>query len=222
LAEPSPRICAAIVSDDPAALQQAGELADLIELRLDLIGPGWRELAGRLKRPWIACNRRAAEGGKWRGGEAERVGEIRAAVGMGAAVADIELATPGLADIIKEIKGKALCLLSYHNIKETPPLDELRDIIKRQLAAGADICKVITTAKSPTDNITVLRLIRDFPEAKVVAFAMGELGQVSRVLAPLAGGYFTYASLGEGRESAPGQLTIAGMREIYRIIGHEA
>ncbi len=221
MAEVSPRICAAIVSDDAAALKRAGELADLIELRLDLIGPGWRELAGRLKRPWIACNRRAAEGGQWRGDEAKRIGEVRAAVGMGAAIADIELATPGVADIVKEIKGKALCLLSYHNVKETPPPGELRDIIRRQLAAGADICKVVTTARRPADNVAVLRLIREFPGVKVVAFAMGEMGQVSRVLGPLAGGYFTYASLGEGQESAPGQLTIAEIREIYGIIQNE-
>jgi len=221
VAEVSPRICAAIVSDDAAALKRAGELADLIELRLDLIGPGWRELAGRLKRPWIACNRRAAEGGQWRGDEAKRIGEVRAAVGMGAAIADIELATPGVADIVKEIKGKALCLLSYHNVKETPPPGELRDIIRRQLAAGADICKVVTTARRPADNVAVLRLIREFPGVKVVAFAMGEMGQVSRVLGPLAGGYFTYASLGEGQESAPGQLTIAEIREIYGIIQNE-
>ncbi len=218
MAEGRPRICAAVVSDDPAALKQAGEMADLIELRLDLIGPGWRELTGHLKKPWIACNRRAEEGGAWRGDESARIGEILEAVGMGAAIADIELATPGLKKIVRQIKGRATCLLSYHNLEETPPLGELRGIVKRQLAAGADICKVVATARSLADSLAVLGLIKAFPKVKVVAFAMGEMGQLSRVLAPLTGGYFIYAAIAAGRESASGQLTIAEMREIYRII----
>jgi 3-dehydroquinate dehydratase-1 len=47
---------------------------------------------------------------------------------------------------------------------------------------------------------------------------MGEQGQVSRILCPLAGGYFTYASIESGRESADGQLTVKEMREIYRLL----
>jgi 3-dehydroquinate dehydratase-1 len=218
VADDRPRICAAIVSDDMTAVKKAGELADLIELRLDLIGPGWRGLAGHLDKPWIACNRRAEEGGSWRGDEAGRIGEILDAVGMGAAIVDIELATPEVKKIIKQIKGRATCLLSYHNFEGTPLLSELRGIIKRQLAAGADIGKVVTTARSLADNIAVLRLIKAFPRAKVVAFAMGEAGQLSRVLAPLVGGYFTYAAIEAGRESASGQLPIGEMREIYGML----
>jgi len=52
----------------------------------------------------------------------------------------------------------------------------------------------------------------------LAAFAMGEAGQISRILAPLAGGYFTYASLEEGKESAAGQLTADQLREIYGIL----
>ena len=67
---------------------------------------------------------------------------------LGASIIDIELATPSLADLVKEIKGKAECLISYHNLKGTPPLEDLRQIVNRQLAAGADICKVVTTART--------------------------------------------------------------------------
>jgi 3-dehydroquinate dehydratase-1 len=218
VADGRPRICAAIVSDDMTAVKKAGELADLIELRLDLIGPGWRELTGHLTKPWIACNRRAEEGGSWRGDEAERIKELLSAVELGANIIDIELATPGIEKVIKEIKGRADCLISYHNVKETPPPGELRDIIERQLELGAGICKAVTTARSLADNIAVLRLIKDFPKVKVVAFAMGEVGQISRVLAPLVGGYFTYASIEAGGESAPGQLPIGDLREIYGML----
>jgi len=48
---------------------------------------------------------------------------------------------------------------------------------------------------------------------------MGEAGVISRILSPLFGGEFTYASTKTGSESAPGQLTIAELREIYRVLG---
>jgi 3-dehydroquinate dehydratase type I len=94
----------------------------------------------------------------------------------------------------------------------------MRRIIERQLAAGADICKLITTARSFEDNLAVLNLIREFPGKRVVSFAMGEYGYVSRVMCPLVGGDFTYASLQEGRESAPGQLTVVQLKKIYGMM----
>ncbi len=212
-------ICVPIIDGDPAALKKAGPLADLFEVRIDLIGKGWREVAALLKKPWLACNRRAEEGGKWRGKEEERIKELLGAIGLGAKIIDIELSTPGLARAVKDIKGRAECLISYHNNKETPR-EKLHEITRQQLAAGADICKVVTTARTFADNVAVLQLIREFPGVKVVAFAMGEIGQVSRVLCPLVGGYFTYASIEEGKESASGQAAAEDLRKIYKMVGY--
>jgi 3-dehydroquinate dehydratase-1 len=213
-----PMVCVPVIDDDPAAIKKAASLADLFEVRIDLIGKGWCEVAGHLDRPWLACNRRVEEGGKWRGSEMERIGELLESVEQGASIVDIELATPGLAAAVKKIKGKAECLISYHNIEKTPPLKELKEIIKRQVAAGADICKVVTTARTLTDNVTILQLIKEFPGTKVVAFAMGEVGYVSRVLCPLAGGYFTYAAIAGGKESAAGQIAVVDLRKIYEMV----
>ena len=214
-----PRICATIVNSDLAALDNVEPLVDLFEVRIDLIGKDWRKVAARLKKPWIACNRRAEEGGKWRGKETPRIKELRRAVELGASIIDVELATPGVEAIVHDIKGRAECLVSYHNLKDTPTLDRLRQIVINQLAAGADICKIVTTARSFKDNLAVLQLISVFPETKMVAFAMGSAGQISRVLCPLVGGYFAYASVKEGRESAKGQMTASDLREIYRTLG---
>jgi len=221
LAGERPRICVAIVNSDLEAAAKIVPLADLFEVRIDLIGEGWREVAGRLGKPWIACNRSKGEGGKWRGEESQRIKELLGALELGAAIVDIELGTPGLEKAVREIKGRADCLLSYHDLKGTPPLDKMREIIKNQLAAGADICKVVTTARSFKDNLSALQLIADFPQKKVVSFAMGALGQISRVLCPLVGGYFTYASVEEGRESAEGQVAVGELRGIYGILKNE-
>jgi len=221
LAGERPKICVAIVNDDIKAISKAETEVDLWEVRIDLIGKGWREAAGQLKKPWIACNRRAEEGGKWRGREPQRIKELLNALELGASVIDIELGTPGVKNAVKEVKGRAECLISYHNLKETPPLDRMRQIIINQLAAGADICKVVTTARSFKDNLAVLQLITEFPETKIVAFAMGAAGQISRVLCPLAGGYFTYASVEEGKESAEGQVTAGELRKIYGMLAND-
>jgi 3-dehydroquinate dehydratase/shikimate dehydrogenase len=45
------------------------------------------------------------------------------------------------------------------------------------------------------------------------------MGLLSRVLSPLAGGYFTYASIETGKESAPGQITVKELIKTYQIIG---
>jgi 3-dehydroquinate dehydratase-1 len=218
LAGNPPRICAAVVNSDIGALEKIEPLVDLFEVRIDLIGKRWREVAARLKKPWIACNRRPGEGGEWEGTETARIKELYRAVELGADIIDIELATPDVARIVDDIKGTAECLVSFHDIKKTPSLDRLRQVVINQLAAGAGICKVITTARKFSDNLAVLQLIAEFTETNIISFAMGAAGQLSRVLCPLVGGYLTYASVGEGKESAVGQITAADLREIYRML----
>ncbi len=213
-----PVICVPIVSNDLAAINKIEPLTDLFEVRIDLIGKGWREVAGRLSKPWLACNRRMEEEGKWQGSESDRNSELLDAIGLGASIIDIELSTPGLMMVVNQIKGQAECLISYHNFKETPPLDKMREIIRKQIIAGADICKVVTTARTFSDNLAVLQLIKEFPGEKVVAFTMGAEGQISRILCPLAGGYFTYASISKGKESAEGQLTVEDLCKIYGML----
>ncbi len=213
-----PKICVSIVNNDPEAVSEIEALADLYEVRIDLIGDGWEELVPQLRKPWIACNRTADEGGKWQGNEARRVEKLLQAVELGADIVDIELRTRNLDKIMQAIKKRTKCLMSYHDVEKTPSLEEMREIVQRQLSAGADICKVVTTARAFEDNTTVLRLIREFPGLRLVSFAMGPLGGISRVLCPLAGGDFTYASIESGKESAPGQITVKDLTKIYEMV----
>jgi len=213
-----PRICASIISNDLQAVRGVEPLVDLFEVRIDLIGDDWRELVKQLKKPWIACNRSADEGGSWRGSESKRREELLSAVEMGASIIDVELVTGNLKEIVKAIKKRSKCLLSFHDLKGTPTLDRMREIVQREMEAGADICKVVTTAQRFEDNLAVLQLISDFPKTRVVSLAMGPLGFASRILCPLVGGDFTYASIEAGRESASGQITVRDLRKIYGMV----
>lgn len=213
-----PRICAVIVDKNLKALGEVEPLIDLLEVRIDLIGNGWQQLVKQLKKPWIACNRSASEGGSWKRSEVERIEELINASELGADIIDIELATTNLGETVKLIKKRAKCLLSFHELEMTPLLESLKEIVQKQLEAGADICKVVTTAQRLEDNLTVLQLISEFPEIRVVSFAMGPLGFMSRVLCPLVGGDFVYASIEKGKESASGQITARELRKLYRMV----
>ncbi|HEY42050.1 MAG TPA: type I 3-dehydroquinate dehydratase [Dehalococcoidia bacterium] len=213
-----PRICAAITTADLKAIRQVEQQVDLFEVRIDLIGDNWQKVVKGLNKPWIACNRSAAEGGQWQGNEARRVEKLLQAVEMGASIVDIELKTKNLANIVRLIKRHAECLLSYHDLEKTPNFDTMRQLIQQQIEAGANICKVVTTARSFGDNLSVLQLIPAFPDKRVVAFAMGTAGITSRIFCPLVGGDFTYASLAEGKESAPGQVNVEELKNIYEMI----
>jgi 3-dehydroquinate dehydratase-1 len=213
-----PRICVTLVENNLGTVKELEPLIDLFELRLDLIGPEWTELAKFIKKPWIACNRSLEEGGKGNPNDVSRIEELLCAAEAGACIVDIEYRTKNLKDVIATIKSKAQCLISFHDMTGTPSYDTLVGITEGQLKAGADICKIVVTAQNIEDNLTILRIIRAFPRAKMVAFAMAEAGTLSRILSPLAGGYFTYACVEAGKESAVGQVPVKELIEIYQYL----
>ncbi len=213
-----PRICAVIVDNDLEAVREVEPFVDLFEVRIDIIGDGWQESVKQFEKPWIGCNRRVDEGGRWEGDEARRMEKLLEAIELGADIIDLELRTTNLKQAIELIKKRVKCLLSFHELERTPPLNSLREIVQRQLEAGADVCKIVTTAQRVEDNLTILQLISEFPKTRIVSLAMGPLGFASRVLCPLVGGDFTYASIEQGKESAPGQITVRELRKLYEMV----
>jgi len=80
----------------------------------------------------------------------------------------------------------------------------------------SDIVKIVTRAETWADNLRVLELI---PKAhnlgiRIIAFCMGPMGRISRVVSHMMGGYLTFASLEQGEESADGQMTVTEMKKI--------
>ena len=213
-----PRICTVIVDrDDVDAALAVERFVDLYEVRIDLIGDGWQEVAKQLPKPWLATNRVGSEGGKWQGDEGSRVEELLKALDLGAQLVDIELQTPGVDRIVEAIKRKAKCIVSFHDWNRMPPLAELEHVVRRQLAVGADICKVVGRAESFEDNVTPLELVGRFPDASLIALSIGPEGVIGRTLSPLLGGYLTYATAAQGKGSAPGQSPAADLRRIFDI-----
>lgn len=207
------------MEDALRAVAEGNPLADLIELRVDYLRNA--ELEKLLKageRPLIVTNRRKAEGGRYRGDEKKRLAILRQAVDLGAAFVDVEIRTErsSLRELINNKNGTRM-ILSSHDFQRTRSGGELRKLLDRMMRQGADVAKIATFARSWDDNLKVLALI---PYARkrgqaIVTFCMGEKGKMSRIFSPLMGAAWTYASLGRRRASAPGQLTVKEMREIW-------
>ncbi|MBD3315503.1 MAG: type I 3-dehydroquinate dehydratase [Chitinivibrionales bacterium] len=125
---------------------------------------------------------------------------------------DIELDTPVNREVIALCEGKPV-IVSEHDFTRTPDIAELHAMAERAQALGATIFKVAVMPRAKTDVTRVLRFCEECA-MPVVAIAMGALGAVSRVVAPLFGSLFTYAFVGE-HEIAPGQLPL---RELSNTI----
>jgi len=96
----------------------------------------------------------------------------------------------------------------------------LNKVLEEEIVWGADICKIVTTARHVEDNLVTLDFVsKASKKAKIVCFAMGELGKPSRLLSPVFGAFFTFASIDEKRKTAKGQLTIQEMRRAYEVLG---
>jgi 3-dehydroquinate dehydratase type I len=134
---------------------------------------------------------------------------------------DVELKTKNVRMTVREIKRHgAEAIVSYHNEKLTPTEEALESILVNEKRAGADICKIIGTARNYADGLRCLRFVDKYArKTKLVCFSMGALGVPSRILSPILGGYFTFASFRTGRETAAGQIPIAELRTLYKELG---
>ena len=188
--------------------------ASLVELRLDYLRSD-PDISGLLRdrpTPIVMTCRRQSDRGRWRGTEQERVAILKQAIASGVDYIDLE------ADIAKTIRrfGPTKRIVSYHNFRETPA--NLEAIHKELASLDADVVKLATTANTPADAVRMLKLVKNATAAgtPTAGFCMESPGVFSRVLCGKYGSPFTYATFSEERVLAPGQLTFAEMRDMYR------
>ena len=198
----------------------AEQVADILELRLDLIeNPDLPKLLQSVAKPCIVTNRTKVEGGQFKGTEEARVRVLRQAMDAGADYIDIETSTPReLLQPILESAGKTRIILSYHNFSNTlDDLDPLYEVMS-ELSASA-VLKIVTYAQDLSDNLKMFKLLQRAAkeDRKLIGLCMGEKGEISRILSPLMGGFLTFGSLQTGKESAPGQIPAAILKNVYRV-----
>lgn len=218
-----PRICIPIIENSLSKAQnsvhQASKIADLIELRIDYLKtPQIPTFLNAREKPFIITYRRREEGGKHEINDKRRLEILEEAILQGFDYVDVEVRSKSfLLHHLISHRGETKIILSYHDFQKTPSINELRRLFDQMIKWKADVIKMVTLAQSWEDNLRVLSLI---PYSKqrnqeILAFCMGKKGKISRILSPLIGGAWTYASLNRGKVSAPGQLTAYEMREIW-------
>jgi len=197
--------------------------ADLIEIRLDSLKNHDRlaEIPRCSKTPLIATNKSMEHHGKFSGSEDERQKILMDAARNGFEYVDVALSTPNMRELIDNLReAGAKPIVSFHDFDRTLELSQLNLVLEEEIALGAAVCKIVTTAKQVEDNLTTLNFVsKASKKAKIVCFAMGELGKPSRLLSPVFGAFFTFASIDEKRKTAKGQLTIQEMRQAYELLG---
>lgn len=220
-------LTAPTVAQAQAEWPQAEAVADLLELRLDFFLHFSRTDLERLlaarRKPVIVTYRPRSEGGRYEGPEGLRLETLAAAVELGAEYIDIELSTapPACRDLLSQARTAGTkTILSFHDFAGMPPLEDLRRRVDEAWARGADIAKVACQATQVEDNLTILELLRyaRSQQRDLIALAMGAAGRLSRVVTPLLGGYLTFATVAQGRESAPGQMTPAELQQIWQLL----
>jgi 3-dehydroquinate dehydratase-1 len=219
------------VSIPPKTVDEAFDLiekaeaqhADLIEIRLDSLKNHDKiaDIPRCSKTPLIATNKSMEHHGKFSGSEDERKKILMDAAKNGFEYVDIDLFTPKMRELtgnLHEVGAKPI--VSFHDFDRTPELSRLNKVLEEEIGWGADVCKIVTKARRVEDNLTILDFVsKASKKAKIVCFAMGELGKPSRLLSPVFGAFFTFASIDEKRKTAKGQLTIQEMRRAYEVLG---
>jgi 3-dehydroquinate dehydratase I len=224
----TPRICVSILPKnniEALNLIEKAEQAkvDLIEVRLDCLEVSRKlsDLSASTKIPLIAANKLQSEKGHFRGTESDWQQTLLFAAKSGFEYVDVNLTSLRHKDTINQIKQLgAKTIVSYHKFNGVLSTSAMEKVLDDEIASGANICKIVTTAKQVEDNLPVLSFA-SFASSKtqLVCFCMGENGKISRLLSPIFGAFFTFASLEQGSETAVGQMSINEMRTAYGLLG---
>jgi 3-dehydroquinate dehydratase type I len=224
----TPRICVSILPKNIAEalnLIEGAEKnqADLIEVRLDCLEEtrSLKDLAKSTKLPLIATNKLEGEKGFFSGNDAERQKTLLNAATNGFEYVDVDLSCQKHQETISKLKQLGVKpIVSFHKFNGALGVSEMERILDEEIASGACVCKIVTTAAEIEDNLPALSFVSfASSKAKLVCFCMGAQGKVSRLLSPLFGAYFTFASLNLGSETAAGQMSINEMRSAYTLLG---
>ncbi|TKW28919.2 hypothetical protein SEVIR_3G361800v4 [Setaria viridis] len=225
-------VCASLTARSPremaAEVAAAAALgADVAELRVDCLD-GFQPrmdlpvlLAQPRPLPVIITYRPKWEGGEYEGEDEPRFEALLLAMELGAEYVDIEHKV--VVNFLKFLSGRkpetCKLIVSIHNYEYTPSVDELLSLVDQIQATGADIVKIATSA-TEIDDVSRMFQVLVHCQAKhvpIIGLVMKERGFISRVLCAKYGGYLTFASLEKGKESTPGQPTVADLINKYKI-----
>jgi 3-dehydroquinate dehydratase I len=224
----SARICVSIlpknIVDTLNLISKAEKTgADFIEVRMDTLEEmrNLSDITNSTETPLIATNKLLSEKGFFAGTETERQNTLLKAARAGFEFIDVDYFSAKRAETIAKLKQFGTkTIVSYHKFDGILNAFAMERILNEQIDSGADVCKIILTAKNIEDNLPILSFVNFASQkAKLVCFCMGEAGKTSRLLSPIFGAYFTFACIDKESKTAPGQMSIKEMKDAYKLLG---
>ena len=197
-------ICVSLAHMDFNSCLQYAVTEPFVEFRFDLLDVGPAQvisLVSKAKRCIATCRP-----GKYN--EKNRFLLLQTALEAGADYVDFDMESDlhFMEELIPTARSKGCdVILSYHDFQKTPQAEELERIVKECRDAGADLVKVACQVNQTEDLVNLFHLYRH--NFRMVVIGMGEKGIITRVAAPFLGAEFTFASVGEGQETAAGQIS---------------
>ncbi len=221
-----PRVCVALGLRSADELSHAAEIEykdgnNFLEFRLDYLKSpaSGIEVLHTFKTKYpdsfvlATCRHRQASG-HFNGDVRQQLRILQDAASAGAAFIDLEIETAEqIKTALPSVRELAPLCLSYHNFESTPAL---APILKRLSRIPADVHKLATTARKPSDNLRLFELLATPRVIPLIAMAMSEIGLLSRILAPCRGSLYSYAAPSTDEGTAPGQISSKLMRQLYR------
>src|ERR1700722_7969533 len=180
------KICVAIIGSTPAEMLEKATAVvkenPFLEFRLDYLDkpilamPKLKQfLADNTAVTAIATCRRAANNGKFAGNIAAEVEVLTKAAEAGFQIADLELES---AEHLKKAELQAFrdtgvaLIVSYHDFNGTKDLEATYNRIQ---PFKPDFIKIVSTAKSLYDNVTMMRFLERMDDhTNIIAICMGD------------------------------------------------
>jgi 3-dehydroquinate dehydratase-1 len=190
---------------------------DFAEIRMDRMALAPEDIADIFSQPVMLI-------ATCRPGELDnqkRKAYLIAAIEAGAKYVDVEVELDIVSkrEIMKSAVSKGCkVIISFHDFDNTPGDEKLKQIAALCFSEGADIVKIACKANSVMDSARLVGLLgqEDFRN-RLIMVGMGEEGKITRIIGPLLGSPFTYASIAEGMQTADGQIEKARLEKIMGL-----
>ncbi|HEV8487508.1 MAG TPA: type I 3-dehydroquinate dehydratase [Blastocatellia bacterium] len=211
-------------SSDGGDLLKLASVAGWLEVRADLVGwldPAWlrSKFPGRL----LYTLRSREEGGSFDGTNDERRQSlIRASREYD--LVDIEANRDLVPELLAEIPSHKR-VVSWHSV----PREDVEEAFKQLSSVAASFYKLVIESGSPGDGLAPLRLLSSLNRPDVTAYANGQAGLWTRLIAPRLGAPLVFGVASETENCEPtisrlvedyGLPTMAPLEEVYGIVGN--
>jgi 3-dehydroquinate dehydratase/shikimate dehydrogenase len=213
-------VCAPTAGELIEQIKRAAGLADVIEIRFDCLTAtemkkflqDLKELKRDFRNDFLATFRPREQGGKRELSKAARKDFWCSGIDEFVDWADFEI------DLIEPFLNwvKLNKIFSFHDFSAVP--EDLPEIYE-SLSQNFGVTKIAVQTGDITDAIPIWKLLEKAKseDKQIIPIAMGESGKWTRVLGLAHGAFMTYAALGGGQETAPGQVSARDLTEVYRV-----